>query len=201
MMKRLLSLFLLILVFTLTGCGTSTAAPVTQETAVTTPAMQETSAPTAETDKTNETIQPEQQSSPAETEALNISNQTEQDTANMIRLTIGNHVIHAVLEDNPSAEELAELLKKGPITMSASNYGGFEKVCSLGHRLATNDVQTTTDAGDIMLYSGNQIVIFYGSNNWAYTRLAKVVDEEISSLRDILSGSETEVVIELADAN
>lgn len=116
----------------------------------------------------------------------------------MIRLTIGENTILAELADNTAASELAELLQSGPITMSAFNYGGFEKVCALGTRLTSSDVQTTTQAGDIMLYSSNQIVIFYGSNSWAYTRLAKVVDEDIPRLEAILSGSETEVMIELA---
>lgn len=117
----------------------------------------------------------------------------------MIKFTVGSNSFFATLEDNASANELRELLQNGPVTMSASNYGGFEKVCSLGSRLTSNDVQTATQVGDIMLYSSNQIVIFYGSNSWAYTRLAKVVDEDIPNLQDILSGSETEVVIELEE--
>ena len=112
--------------------------------------------------------------------------------------TVGNHTFLAKLADNASAQELEELVKNGPITMSASNYGGFEKVCSLGSRLTANDVQTTTQAGDIMLYSRSQIVIFYGSNSWAYTKLAKVVDGDIPNLKSILSGSENKVVMELA---
>lgn len=118
----------------------------------------------------------------------------------MIHLTVGDHTILAELADNAAAEELAALLQSGPITMSAYNYGDFEKVCALGTRLTANDVQTTTGAGDIMLYSGNQIVIFYGSNSWAYTRLAKVREEEIPHLREILSGPEDTVTIALWDA-
>lgn len=116
----------------------------------------------------------------------------------MIQLTIGENTILAVLADNQAARELAELLKSGPITMSAYNYGGFEKVCSLGTRLTVNDVQTTTQAGDIMLYSSDQIVIFYGSNSWAYTSLARVRQEDIPHLQAILSGAEDMVTIALA---
>lgn len=122
---------------------------------------------------------------------------TEEEESNMITLTIGDYTIHAELADTAAARELRELLKKGSVTMSASNYGGFEKVCSLGHRLTAEDVQTTTQAGDIMLYSGNQVVIFYGSNRWAYTRLGWVVEDEITELDTILSGSETEVLLSL----
>lgn len=116
-----------------------------------------------------------------------------------IKLTIGGNVILAELADNDSAKELAELLQDGPITMPASNHGGFEKVCKLGASLTSDDTQITTETGDIMLYSGNQIAIFHDSNRWAYTRLAKVVEEDLDSLEEILSGEEAAVVIELAD--
>ncbi len=59
-----------------------------------------------------------------------------------------------------------------------SMYGGFEQVGEIGTSLPRNDVQTTTSAGDIVLYSGNQIVIFYGNNSWAYTRLGHITDHD-----------------------
>lgn len=100
---------------------------------------------------------------------------------NVAKLTVGSNSFFAKLDDNTSANELRELLQSGPVTMPASNYGGFEKVCSLGTRLTAHDIQATTQSGDIMLYSSNQIVIFYGSNSWAYTRLAKVIGEDTQS--------------------
>ncbi len=144
----------------------------------------------------------EESSSIADVEAEEIAPEsseenTKEEASNMITLTIGKYTIHAELADTAAARELRELLKKGSITMSASNYGGFEKVCSLGHRLTKKDIQTTTQAGDIMLYSGNQVVIFYGSNSWAYTRLGRVVEDEIEELDTILSGNETEVLLSL----
>ena len=65
-----------------------------------------------------------------------------------------------------------------------SMYGGFEQVGSIGSSIARNDKQTTTDYGDIVLYSGNQIVVFYGSNSWAYTRLGHIdmTKEELTEL-------------------
>ena len=80
-------------------------------------------------------------------------------------------------EDNESVEALKELC---PLTVKMSMYGGFEQVGSLGSSLPRNDEQTTTDYGDIVLYSGDQIVVFYGSNSWAYTRLGHILaDREI----------------------
>ena len=85
-------------------------------------------------------------------------------------------------EDNESVEALKELC---PLTVDMSMYGGFEQVGPIGSSLPRNDVQTTTAAGDIVLYSGNQIVVFYGSNSWAYTRLGKIQglsDDELAEL-------------------
>ncbi|MCM1257082.1 MAG: cyclophilin-like fold protein [Roseburia sp.] len=112
-------------------------------------------------------------------------------------IKVGESTLTAVLEDNESAETLKEFLADGPVTISASNYGGFEKVCSLGTRLPRNDSQTTTHAGDICLYNGNQIVIFYGSNSWAYTRLGRVSDADAAELEEVLSGEETEITLSL----
>jgi len=114
-----------------------------------------------------------------------------------IYIQVGESVLTVVLEENESAEALKTFLADGPVTISASNYGGFEKVCSLGTELPRNDSQTTTHAGDICLYSGNQIVIFYGSNSWAYTRLGKVKDADETELEAVLSGEETEITLSL----
>ncbi len=122
---------------------------------------------------------------------------SQQETANDLYIKVGDSTLSVVLEDNESAEALKELLKENPMTISASNYGGFEKVCSLGTELPRNDSQTTTGAGDICLYNGNQIVIFYGSNSWSYTRLGKVSSADKSQLEDILSGEETEITLSL----
>ena len=188
-MKRFLMAPLLSFVLCLNGCGTSQAVPSAPTSKTT----------TAETENQAVSEETSEKSQAALTELSERELQTEQETTDMIKFTVGSNSFFATLEDNASANELRELLQNGPVTMSASNYGGFEKVCSLGSRLTSNDVQTATQAGDIMLYSSNQIVIFYGSNSWAYTRLAKVVDEDIPNLQDILSGSETEVVIELEE--
>ncbi len=120
---------------------------------------------------------------------------------NKIYIEVGESILTAELENNESADALKELLNNGPLTISASNYGGFEKVCSLGTELPRNDKQTTTHAGDICLYNGSQIVIFYGSNSWAYTRLGKISGADASDLEKILSGEETEITLSLESLN
>jgi hypothetical protein len=88
-----------------------------------------------------------------------------------MRLKIGETEVPVTWEDNASVAALRELL---PLTIQMSMYGGFEQVGSIGQSIPRNDTQITTGYGDIVLYSGNQIVIFYGSNSWAYTRLGHV---------------------------
>ena len=88
-----------------------------------------------------------------------------------MRLIIGETEVPVLWEDNASVEALQELL---PLTIQMSMYGGFEQVGPVGQSITRNDRQTTTDYGDIVLYSGNQIVVFYGSNSWAYTRLGHI---------------------------
>ena len=88
-------------------------------------------------------------------------------------LSIGDKKITVEWENNESVDALKDLAGSG-MQIKMSMYGGFEQVGSLGTSLPRNDSQTTTSPGDIVLYSGNQIVIFYGSNSWAYTRLGKI---------------------------
>lgn len=98
----------------------------------------------------------------------------------------GNHSLTAVLSDNSSASAFYNLLKKGPLTVSMQDYGSFEKVGSLGTSLPRNDTQITTSAGDIILYQGNQITIYYDKNSWNFTRLGKVEGVSQAELKKIL---------------
>ena len=91
-------------------------------------------------------------------------------------LTVEGVTFPATFADNQGAEALADLLTDGPLTLSLEDYGGFEKVGSLGQSLPTSNTHITTQSGDIVLYQGKQIVLFYGSNAWSYTRLGHVTD-------------------------
>ena len=112
-------------------------------------------------------------------------------------LTIGSTAVSVEWQDNPSVAALKELAKDKPLTISMSMYGGFEQVGSLGQNITRNDSQTTTQSGDIVLYSGNQIVIFYGSNSWAYTRLGHITDKNAEQMRELLANGDKEITIEL----
>ena len=93
-----------------------------------------------------------------------------------LKITVGGHELLATFEDNSSAEEFQKLLAQGPLTIEMEDYGGFEKVGLLGTSLTRNDTQITTQPGDVILYQGNQIIIYYGTNSWSFTRLARIDD-------------------------
>ena len=114
-----------------------------------------------------------------------------------LSMSINGTLVAVEWEDNESVDSLCELAKDGPIAIRTSPYGGFEQVGALGVTLPSNDEQTTTAAGDIVLYSGNQIVVFYGSNSWAYTRLGRIMDKSEAELAELLSGEDVEITLEL----
>ena len=100
-------------------------------------------------------------------------------------------------EENESVAALAELVKEKPLTIRMSMYGGFEQVGPLGTNLPRSDVQTTTQAGDIILYSGNQIVVFYGSNSWSYTRLGHITDKTATQMKNLLGNENVAIEISI----
>ena len=89
---------------------------------------------------------------------------------------VGGRTFTATLEENAAVDAFVELMRVAPVVLQMSDYSGFEKVGSLGTSLPASNRQTTTQAGDIVLYNGSQIVLFYGSNSWSYTRLGKIDD-------------------------
>ena len=93
-----------------------------------------------------------------------------------MNVQIGEYSFTATLEDNAAASELIEMMRSGPVTLEMDDYSGFEKVGPLGTRLTASDVQTTTQPGDIVLYNSSNIVMFYGTNSWAYTRIGRIDD-------------------------
>ena len=116
---------------------------------------------------------------------------------NRINITIDNQTMSATLAENEATKALMEKLSNGAITISMSNYGGFEKVGELPWSLPTSDTRITTKPGDIMLYVGNNIVIFYGENTWAYTPLGTLQTTDPSEISKFVGNSSKEVTISL----
>lgn len=111
-----------------------------------------------------------------ESEAVGNETNEEENSGMQMYVQIGESTFTATLEENTSVDALIEMMEQGPVTIAMSDYSGFEKVGPLGTSLPTSNQQTTTQAGDIVLYQGNQIVLFYGSNSWSYTRLGHIND-------------------------
>jgi hypothetical protein len=94
----------------------------------------------------------------------NDSDVTAQTMTQKLYVTIDDKTLPVELVDNAATQTLVAALQEGDITYEARDYGGFETVGALGRSLPSSDTQTTTQAGDVILYSGNQSVLFYGSN-------------------------------------
>lgn len=138
------------------------------------------------------------QTGAAETETAESlpSESTESDQeGSALKITVGDQELLATFADNSSAEEFRELLAQGPLTIAMEDYGGFEKVGPLGTTLTRNDTRITTEPGDVILYQGNQITIYYGTNSWSFTRLARIDDP--SGLQEVLGEGAVSVTFSL----
>ena len=114
-----------------------------------------------------------------------------------MNVQIGDAVFTATLEDNTAAREFVAMMKEAPVTIDMNDYSGFEKVGSLGRSLTASNSQMTTEAGDIVLYSGNQIVMFYGSNSWSYTMLGHI--DDLTSWKEALGNGDITAVFSIAE--
>ena len=119
----------------------------------------------------------------------------EQEETKVLNMMIGRETVTVDWEDNAAAAALRELCAEAPLTVQMRRYGGFEQVGPLGASLPRSDVQTTTRAGDIVLYGGDQIVVFYGSNSWAYTRLGHISDRSEEDMAALLGGGDVTVTL------
>lgn len=112
-------------------------------------------------------------------------------------MTINGTPVKVEWENNAAVTALREAVKNQPLTIRMSMYGGFEQVGSLGMTLPHSDTRITTSPGDVILYSGNQMVVFYGSNTWSYTRLGRITDQTENQLKTLLSGSNVTIVLSI----
>lgn len=112
-----------------------------------------------------------------------------------MNVNVNGHNFTATLEQNAAVDAMIEMMRDNAVTIEMNDYSGFEKVGSLGTSLPASSQQTTTQAGDIVLYNGNQIVIFYGSNSWSYTRLGHI--DDLTGWSDALGNGSVSVTFSL----
>ena len=122
---------------------------------------------------------------------------TEEISEMKMTVQIGTATFTATLEDNIAAREFIEMMKEAPVSIEMSDYSGFEKVGSLGRSLTADNHQTTTNAGDIVLYNGSNIVMFYGSNSWSYTRIGHI--DNLTGWEDALGNGIITAVFTVAE--
>ena len=115
----------------------------------------------------------------------------------MIYARIGKDVLEIHPADNSTAQAFMNLLAQGDVRVAMRDYGGFEKVGALGTTLPTNDEPITTEPGDVILYQGNQITIYYATNTWRFTRLGKIQGVSESELKRILGNGRITAVFSL----
>ena len=115
-----------------------------------------------------------------------------------IKITVSGKSLPVKIEDNAATKALVAALRESSITYEAEDYGGFEKVGALGRSLPTSNAQITTQPGDVILYSGNQIVLFYGSNSWSYTRIGKMEYGSLDELKTFLKAGQGKISVTLS---
>ena len=199
-----LALVVMSLAVLLTGCGNSEQAERDSESS--SAAQMEDPSSGTESSSDPETSEPdivpeepeESDSSTAPESGDAESQQVEEENSEMqMNVQVGSSTFTATLEENEAVDALVEMMEQGPVTIQMSDYSGFEKVGPLGTSLPTSNQQTTTQAGDIVLYQGNQIVMFYGSNSWSYTRLGHI--DDLTGWEEAVGSGDVTVTFSLED--
>ncbi len=207
-MKKGLSLALVTifaLTILLTGCGNSEQVESDPESSSaaqveTTTSSESTSYSEPETSEQDIALEePEESDSNAAPESGEPeTEQDEEENSEMqMNVQVGGSTFTATLEENAAVDALVDMMEQGSVTIQMSDYSGFEKVGPLGTSLPTSNQQTTTQAGDIVLYQGNQIVMFYGSNSWSYTRLGHIND--LTGWEEALGSGDVTVTFSLTE--
>ncbi|MBS7525304.1 hypothetical protein KHM83_01290 [Fusibacter paucivorans] len=135
----------------------------------------------------------------AETEENESIEENEKVSENTMHITVNGTVLTATLVNNSSVDALKTLLEDGPIVIDMKDYGSMEKVGGIGTNLPTNNEQITTEAGDIILYQGSALVIYYEPNSWSFTRLGKIDDISKADLKKLLGTGSVQVTLSLPE--
>lgn len=115
-----------------------------------------------------------------------------------IKITVSGKSLPVIIEDNEATKALVASLREASITYEADDYGGFEKVGPLGRSLPTSNSQISTQAGDVILYNGNQLVLFYGSNSWSYTRIGRMEYGTLDELKSFLKAGQGKITVTMS---
>ena len=131
-------------------------------------------------------------------DGLGIAESPEQEGITNMYVTINGNKLEVTLAENSSVDALVEILKHGDITYTADDYGGFEKVGDIGYALPQNNTQITTEAGDVILYQGHNICLYYGTNSWNFTRIGKISGHSASEIRSLLGAGNGSIQVTIS---
>ena len=184
---RAFALLLALILLLLTGCSSTRSAETS------TP---EGSGPSEET-RVPATTEPTSAKDVSEPDTTEL--EAPEGTDRMFYAHVNGKVLSILASDNSSADAFLDLLKTGDVTIDMHDYGSFEKVGPLGTTLPKNDEQITTEPGDVILYQGNQVTIYYDVNSWSFTRLGKVQGVSQAELKEILGEGNVTVTFSLSD--
>ena len=159
--------------------------------------MENTSSSEAETASESETAESTAVPEEPEESDSGTAPDEEENREMQMNVQVGGSTFTAALEENEAVDALVDMMEQGSVTIQMSDYSGFEKVGPLGTSLPTSNQQTTTQAGDIVLYQGNQIVMFYGSNSWSYTRLGHI--DDLTGWEEALGSGDVTVTFSLEE--
>ena len=184
---RISALLLALMLLLLTGC--SSTGPAETGALTESGSAEETTLPTVtEPASKNEASEP-----------YSTKSSLPEGTDRMFYAHVNGKVLKILAAENSSADAFLDLLKSGDVTVEMHDYGSFEKVGPLGTTLPRNDEQITTEPGDVILYQGDQITIYYDVNNWSFSRLGKVQDLSQAELKDILDSGNVTVTFSLSE--
>ena len=184
---RISALLLALMLLLLTGC--SSTGPAEAGALTESGSAEETTLPTVtEPASKNEASEP-----------YSTKSSLPEGTDRMFYAHVNGKVLKILAAENSSADAFLDLLKSGDVPVEMHDYGSFEKVGPLGTTLPRNDEQITTEPGDVILYQGDQITIYYDVNNWSFTRLGKVQDLSQAELKDILGSGNVTVTFSLSE--
>ncbi|MBR3390120.1 MAG: hypothetical protein IKG83_06360 [Prevotella sp.] len=130
-----------------------------------------------------------------ETQAQTPNNET---MTQKMYITIGGRTASVTLADNSATQALVEKLQQAPVTVTLNSSGGFEIWGPLGFSLPTSNERINAQPGDVILYNGDNICIFYGTNSWTYTRLGKIDNMTASELTTFLKAGENNISVTLS---
>ena len=187
-MKKLVAIATLVAMLLLVGCAqgqASTSADASSRSAAS------ASASSSSAESTNAAVEQ------SATTAVDDSTESAEAAGSFI-ISANGKQLEVRLANTNAARALAEHLQAGPVTVDLHPYGGFEQVGPLPWALPESDEQITTSPGDVMLYQGNQITIFTGSNSWAYTPLGNIEGATSDTLREVFGDDAVEITLSLA---